>query len=150
MILFSNRRALLEQQRRQTQGTDATCMICQKLEYDFNHGREAIEWVERNFDYIIIDEAHYLFQDALFNRNTEIMLDMVEQLQESKVIVLMSATAGLLKKYFVGKIKKTYHVSADYSYIKTVYCYTTPDSVNKILNEVPPGEKVVMFGDNKK
>lgn len=150
MILFSNRRALLEQQRRQTQGTDATCMICQKLEYNFNHGREAIEWVERNFDYIIIDEAHYLFQDALFNRNTEIMLDMVEQLQESKVIVLMSATAGLLKKYFVGKIKKTYHVSADYSYIKTVYCYTTPDSVNKILNEVPPGEKVVMFGDNKK
>lgn len=150
MILFSNRRALLEQQRRQTQGTDATCMICQKLEYDFNHGREAIGWVERNFDYIIIDEAHYLFQDALFNRNTEIMLDMVEQLQKSKVIILMSATADLLKKHFVGRIKKTYHVSADYSYIKAVYCYTTPDSVNKILNEVPPGEKVVMFGDNKK
>jgi hypothetical protein len=124
-------------------------MICQKLEYNFNHGREAIEWVERNFDYIIIDEAHYLFQDALFNRNTEIMLDMVEQLQKSKVIILMSATADLLKKHFVGRIKKTYHVSADYSYIKAVYCYTTPDSVNKILNGVPPGEKVVMFGDNK-
>lgn len=124
-------------------------MICQKLEYNFNHGREAIEWVERNFDYIIIDEAHYLFQDALFNRNTEIMLDMVEQLQKSKVIILMSATADLLKKHFVGRIKKTYHVSADYSYIKAVYCYTTPDSVNKILNGFPPGEKVVMFGDNK-
>ena len=40
----------------------------------------SIKWVESNFDYIIIDEAHYLFQDALFNRNTEIMLDMVEQL----------------------------------------------------------------------
>ena len=54
----------------------------------------SIEWVGSNFDYIIIDEAHYLFQDALFNRNTEIMLDMVEQLQKSKVIVLMSATAA--------------------------------------------------------
>lgn len=150
MILFSNRRALLEQQRRQAQGTDATCMICQKLEYNFNHGMSSIKWVESNFDYIIIDEAHYLFQDALFNRNTEIMLDMVEQLQKSKVIILMSATADLLKEYFVGRIKKTYFVQSDYSYIKTVYCYTTPDSVNKILNEVPPGEKVVMFGDNKK
>lgn len=38
----------------------------------------SIKWVESNFDYIIIDEAHYLFQDALFNRNTEIMLDMVK------------------------------------------------------------------------
>lgn len=150
MILFSNRRALLEQQRRQAQDTDTTCVICQKLEYNFNHGRESIEWVERNFDYIIIDEAHYLFQDALFNRNTEIMLNMVEKLQKSRVIVLMSATADLLKKYFVGQIKKCYHVSADYSYIKTVYCYTTLDSVNKILNEVPPNEKVVMFGNNKK
>lgn len=66
----------------------------------------SIKWVESNFDYIIIDEAHYLFQDALFNRNTEIMLDMVEQLQKSKVIILMSATADLLKEYFVGRIKK--------------------------------------------
>lgn len=150
MILFSNRRALLEQQRRQAQGTDTTCMICQKLEYNFNHGMSSIEWVESNFDYIIIDEAHYLFQDALFNRNTEIMLNMVEQLQKSKVIILMSATADLLKEYFVGRIEKTYFVPADCSYIKAVYCYTTPDSVNRILNEVPPGEKVVMFGDNKK
>ena len=92
----------------------------------------SIEWVESNFDYIIIDEAHYLFQDALFNRNTEIMLDMVEQVQKSKVFILMSATADLLKEYFVGRIKKTYFVQSDYSYIKTVYCYTTPDTVNKI------------------
>ena len=149
MILFSNRRALLEQQKRQARGTDVECMTCQKLEWHSNHCDSLKDWVERNFDYIILDEAHYLFQDALFNRNTEIILDMIESLLKSKVIVMLSATADLLKKYFVGKITKIYSVPADYSYIKAVYCYTTFDAVNKILNEVQPNEKVVMFGDNK-
>lgn len=75
MILFSNRRALLEQQRRQAQGTDATCMICQKLEYNFNHGREAIEsgyeqefWKINRTEYIplMFDNSQHLVKPAYY------------------------------------------------------------------------------------
>lgn len=108
-----------------------------------------MQFVEQEFDYIVLDEAHYLFQDAAFNRRTSTIFEMIEQFRKSKVIIMLSATADLLKEYFSSKITATYTAEADYSYIESVSYYTKKDTLLKILDNIPADEKAVVFGDNK-
>lgn len=110
---------------------------------------DLMQLIEQEFDYIILDEAHYLFQDAAFNRRTSTVFEMIERFRKSKVIIMLSATADLLKKYFSSKITATYTADADYSYIESVSYYTRKDTLLKILDNIPADEKVVVFGDNK-
>ena len=130
--MFSNRLALKGQQEILTQGTDIMLMTYQKLE--FNQYQQKIEIVStyqhedlmpfvEQFDYLVLDEAHYLFQDASFNLATETIIEMVERYRDSKIVLMLSATPQLLKKYFDMQIKKTYVVERDYSYIKKLYAY---------------------------
>lgn len=110
---------------------------------------DLMKLVEQEFDYIILDEAHYLFQDAAFNRRTSTVFEMIERFRKSKVIIMLSATADLLKKYFSSKITATYIADADYSYIEAVSYYNKKDTLLKILDNIPADEKAVVFGDNK-
>lgn len=157
LIVFSNRNALKRQQELQAEGTDIELITYQKLEYnqylngDWNVRRSVPDLMQEleRYDYIVLDEAHYLFQDARFNRNTEVILDMIEWYRLSKVIIMLSATPDLLKLYFGDRIKETYEAEADYSYIKKAYCYTSKDAAYKILDSIPQNEKAVFFGDSK-
>ena len=110
---------------------------------------DLMQMVEQEFDYIVLDEAHYLFQDAAFNRRTSTIFEMIERFRKSKVIIMLSATADLLKKYFSSKITATYTADADYSYIESVFYYNRKDTLLKILDKIPADEKIVVFGDNK-
>lgn len=158
MLVLSNRLALKAQQEHQAFGTDIACMTYQKMEYNVylnglwtvqNSVPDLMQLIEQEFDYIILDEAHYLFQDAAFNRRTSTVFEMIERFRKSKVIIMLSATADLLKKYFSSKITATYTADADYSYIESVSYYTRKDTLLKILDNIPADEKVVVFGDNK-
>lgn len=157
MIVFSNRNALKRQQELQAEGTDIELITYQKLEYnqylngDWNVRRSVPDLMQEleGYDYIVLDEAHYLFQDARFNRNTEVILDMIERYRLSRVIIMLSATPDLLKSYFGDRIKETYEAEADYSYIKKAYCYTSKDAAYKILDSISQNEKAVFFGDSK-
>lgn len=158
MLVFSNRLALKAQQEHQAFGTDIACMTYQKMEYNVylsglwtarKSVPDLMKLVEQEFDYIILDEAHYLFQDAAFNRRTSTVFEMIERFRKSKVIIMLSATADLLKKYFSSKITATYIADADYSYIEAVSYYNKKDTLLKILDNIPADEKAVVFGDNK-
>lgn len=157
LIVFSNRNALKRQQELQAEGTDIELITYQKLEYnqylngDWNVRRSVPDLMQEleGYDYIVLDEAHYLFQDARFNRNTEVILSMIERYRLSKVIIMLSATPDLLKSYFGDRIKETYEAEADYSYIQKAYCYTSKDAAYKILDSIPQNEKAVFFGDSR-
>lgn len=107
MLVFSNRVALREQQQAQTQEKDVKLITYQSLEHDEyletmqdtkNKVRGLMQQVSE-YDYIVLDEAHYLYQDAPFNKNTETIIELIEKYRSSKIIVLLSATPDLLKKY---------------------------------------------------
>lgn len=156
MLVFSNRLALKKQQEIQGAGTDIRFMTYQRLEFDdYMNGLIITTYIDnlmnvvRTFDYIVLDEAHYLFQDASFNRNTQTILNMVEELRATKKIIMLSATPELLRIHFAQKIEKEYKAEPDYSYIKNVYFYNKKETVNKIIDDVPADEKILMFGDNK-
>lgn len=78
MLVFSNRVALREQQQAQTQEKDVKLITYQSLEHDEyletmqdtkNKVRGLMQQVGE-YDYIILDEAHYLYQDKERFRNT--------------------------------------------------------------------------------
>ena len=142
MLVFSNRVALREQQQAQTQEKDVKLITYQSLEHDEyletmqdtkNKVRGLMQQVGE-YDYIILDEAHYLYQDAPFNKNTETIIELIEKYRSSKIIVLLSATPDLLKKYL--RIDKPYFFKADYSYIKEVQYYTKRDTLDEIISKV--------------
>lgn len=107
MLVFSNRVALREQQQAQTQEKDIKLITYQSLEHDEYLGtmqdtKDKVRGLMQQvgeYDYIILDEAHYLYQDAPFNKNTETIIELIEKYRSSKIIVLLSATPDLLKKY---------------------------------------------------
>lgn len=142
MLVFSNRVALREQQQAQTQEKDVKLITYQSLEHDEyletmqdtkNKVRGLMQQVGE-YDYIILDEAHYLYQDAPFNKNTETIIELIEKYRSSKIIVLLSATPDLLKKYL--RIDKPYFFKADYSYIKEVQYYTKRDTLDEIISKI--------------
>ena len=153
LIVFSNRNALKRQQELQAEGTDIELITYQKLEYnqylngDWNVRRSVPDLMQEleGYDYIVLDEAHYLFQDARFNRNTEVILSMIERYRLSKVIIMLSATPDLLKSYFGDRIKETYEAEADYSYIQKAYCYTSKDAAYKILDWFGDALRIILF-----
>lgn len=72
MLVFSNRVALREQQQAQTQEKDVKLITYQSLEHDEyletmqdtkNKVRGLMQQVSE-YDYIVLDEAHYLYQDG--------------------------------------------------------------------------------------
>ena len=133
-------------------------MTYQKLE--FNQRQQGIEVIStyqpedlmplvEQFDYLVLDEAHYLFQDASFNLATETIVKMVDHYRDSKIVLMLSATPQLLQEYYGAKIDKTYTVERDYSHIKKLYAYSDREAVFKIINDIPKNEKIVFFGDKK-
>jgi hypothetical protein len=102
-----------------------------------------------NFDYLVIDECHYFFNDANFNRKTDIMLKYL--LIMDNVKILMSATPDLMIKYL--KIKKIdikeYVFKQTQNYYNDVYFYKNDKVIQKMLSELPENEKAIYFTSAK-
>ena len=103
------------------------------------------------FDYLVLDEAHYLFQDASFNLATETIIEMVGTLSRfQNRAYAVSYTPSFLKKYFDTQIKKTYVVERDYSYIKKLYAYDDREAVLKLLMIFPRMKKLFSLETKKR
>lgn len=100
------------------------------------------------FDYIVCDETHWFFSDALFNNTTDLMWNWLFS-NNSSIKVLMTATAILPKKYIkeVAKKKvKEYKLNTNYNkFIKSLYFYKNDKTIEQILFNLPKGEKAIYF-----
>ncbi len=102
------------------------------------------------YDYIIADECHYLYGDALFNEYTDLAYKYLLE-QKNSVVIFMSATAPAffrdLQQFKMVKKKNVFGIKKDYSYVKNVYFYNADDLVDVIDNiiEKHPKDKILVF-----
>lgn len=102
-----------------------------------------------NYDFIVADEIHYIFGDADFNRNTELIIEWLIDINCS-VKILLSATSEHIENYLeihrkIKLIKYTMERRTDH--IDNIYFYEDSNVLMKMLFELPQNEKAMYFGN---
>lgn len=112
-----------------------------------------------NYDYIVLDECHYLFIDGSFNQKCFLAFDkLIKDYQDNSIKIFISATMDELeqpinmsKDRIFGRKPTiwTYTTGIDYSYINTQYFKKLNDIINIIKND-NTNEKWLVFVSNIK
>lgn len=146
MLLLSNRTLLYKQQISDIESslTGTFTKITLGLYQTF---KESIE----NYDYVVCDECHYFFEDASFNRFTDIIYKKIQNYSDG-VIILLSATPELLRTRLKAKISEEYTLPL---IIKnyTLYEYWKQKTVPMIIKQIRkeyPSEKIMYFSRSAK
>lgn len=101
------------------------------------------------YNIIVFDEVHYLLNDSIFNRNTDLLLDYLKSPPKNKICVFMSATPDAIL-YYCKDFDFSYSLDSDYSYIDKIYFFSREDSCGKILKSIPDNEKCLCFCSSAK
>lgn len=112
-----------------------------------------------NYIFVICDEAHFFTSDAMFNPDTEKILEAIINIFADAIRVYMTATPDDCIKYIQAKeswrekhkLGVLYHFKRDYRYLNTKYFSEEAELRDIITNSVINGnEKWLIFIDNKK
>lgn len=104
-----------------------------------------------HFDYIVVDECHYFFSDAVFNRKTDLAFKWILE-QDKSIRILLSATGGLTEKYLTehNTPLRIYDMDTDYGYINKLYFYNTDKIFKVLFRKVSSDEKLLYFASANK
>jgi len=111
-------------------------------------GGSDIDNIFEGYDYIVYDEAHYIFSDSQFNRNTDLLISPLFN-TPPHIFLFITATSQALKEY-QPSYDYTYNISKDYSHIKNLYFYNRKSIIDSIISHIPKDEKVLYFGSSAK
>ncbi len=152
-ILLLSNRSILKDQNEIDLGEEKLKTIkvanYQYLENQIYNKDKTLEYFFNNFKYIVLDEIHYTNFDSSFNRYSDEILKSIISPPSNKILILITATSQILKKYNIFKKENIYTIPSDYSYIEKVYFYNKPETPEAILQNMPVGEKAIYFGDAK-
>lgn len=105
-----------------------------------------------DYDYVICDEAHYFFTDASFNNKINLVFRKI--LRDDKITkVFMSATPTILETYLDEnsiEINHKYELPTDYSYINKIVAFNNYESIDLIIESIPPDEQIMLFSSAKR
>lgn len=139
-LIFSNRN-LLKQQNEKLAMKNVECINYQFVE---QMNKEKLEEKLATFDIINLDECHYFFKDASFNRNTQRVLEYALQ-PTNQIKIFLSATPEPLY-YTDVKFAKQYDIPKNYSFIKKIVFY---DDIADVLDEILESDyKSICFFSN--
>lgn len=108
---------------------------------------KTIEFYFNKFDFIVMDEAHYLFTDSQFNRRTDLLLETLYRNYPNKIIIFITATPEILLE-FQPAYSHLYTLKKDYSYIENIFFYSKSDTAEAIIQNLPQNEKVIYFSSD--
>ncbi|MDP4143114.1 MAG: DEAD/DEAH box helicase family protein [Bacillota bacterium] len=125
----------------------------QDNELDRNYGL-AVGSGEIDFDYVVLDECHYLFADSSFNSKCRVAVDKImHYISRFSTKIFISATMGEVEtpiknmnKRWIGDKPRIweYSTGVDYSYVNTKYFKYLKDIITKIKND-KTDEKWLVF-----
>lgn len=100
------------------------------------------------YDYIVADEAHYMFSDSAFNHFTDISLKLI--MEDNSTKIFMSATGNKIFEYIRSEkhlnIKTIdYYLPSDYSNIKKLNFFYRNDTIVELLDMVMKSKKKGIF-----
>lgn len=147
ILYLTNRDTLKEQVKKDVGKCSVTVLNYQKVEaFILNNIQFS------NYDYVVMDESHYFFTDASFNRKTDLFFKRM--LNDNSICkILMTATPTILLYYFKKyeiKINYHYELPTDYSYIDKVIAFNNYESIEKIIEDIPEDEQIMFFTNNIK
>lgn len=148
ILYLTNRDVLKEQVKKDIGGfTKITVLNYQEVESFILHNVNF-----SNFDYVVMDEAHYFFTDSSFSIKTDLFF---KRMLEDKSIckVLMTATPIIIKNYFEKhsvKIDYTYELETDYSYLDKITAFNTYESIDTIIKSIREDEQILLFSSAKR
>ena len=103
------------------------------------------------YDYIVCDESHYFFSDALFSNTTDISLNKILK-QEHATKIFMSACGDYTKGYLkhIKKIDvKEYDIPVSYDFISELIFYNSDKSLDEIVKKIIKSKKKAILFINK-
>ena len=112
------------------------------------------EWSLDSFDYIILDECHYIMTDGSFNNKCRLAYEkLIKQNQPQAIKIFISATMEELRKPIINNATNLkihqYSTGIDYSYLNVKYIDNDIDIIiNCIKNDVSD-EKWLIFVSKK-
>ena len=143
-LLVTNRKILKNQNEKELRYLDNNTIRTINYQELENNFRDNFYDFVADYKVLVFDEAHYFLSDSEFNRNTDILFNIVKNPPKDKICFFMTATSYAIRECGV-KFTKEYEVKKDYSYIDKIYFYSSEDAVSGILNNLPDGEKAIYF-----
>lgn len=146
ILYLCNRRALYDELSSEMKEHENVNLMLYQVLQEYLKNNKPIG----HYEYIVADECHYLYTDALFNEYTDLSYNFLLA-QKNNVVIFMSATASaffqdLLQFKLVEK-KNVFTIIKDYSYVKNVYFYDGNDLVNIVDDIIQnyPNDKMIIF-----
>lgn len=106
-----------------------------------------------SYDYLIIDEFHYMLSDSSFNSYTDISLAAILN-QNNAIRIFMSATGRKMKYYMkeskhLGLTTIDYNLPIDFNFIRRLEFFHSKDTFHSYMNQaIAMNKKAIFFIDN--
>lgn len=112
------------------------------------------EWNLDGFDYIILDECHYIMTDGSFNNKCRLAYEkLIKQNQPQAIKIFISATMEELRKPILNNAKNIkihqYSTGIDYSYLNVKYFDNDIDIIISAIKNDVSDEKWLIFVSKK-
>jgi hypothetical protein len=105
-----------------------------------------------NYDYVVMDESHYFFVDSSFNIKTDLFFK--KMIKDNTICkILLTATPGIIENYLKNNnitIDYRYELPTDYSYIRNITAFSTYESIDSIIEDIPKEEQILLFTSAKR
>ncbi|WP_300676633.1 DEAD/DEAH box helicase family protein [uncultured Gemmiger sp.] len=103
----------------------------------------------QRYSYIVCDEAQYFFTDASFNENTILSYRTIMAARNHATVIAMTATpenmfTAWMKKGRLAK-NRYYYLPKKMSHIKKALIYSNDLEREKLLAQIPEGEKTLVL-----
>ncbi len=119
--------------------------------------KKRLEDVQRNaksrYIFVICDEAHFFTADAMFNPDTDKILQSIVTVFRKAIRIYMTATPYECLGSIMNCEKHTgvfYHFQRDYSYLNVVTYSEIEELYGQIISSIGRKEKWLIFIDDKK
>lgn len=148
ILLLSNRNILKNQNLAELGDEKSeviTSMNYQEIESQVLYNNKLLENYFKPYSLIVFDEAHFFNVDSQFNRQTDLMLDTIENVPTNKVLLLITATPQVLLKNFDFPKENIYDIKTNYDYISELFFYTSNKTPEGVVQNLPEGEKCLYF-----